>query len=94
MNKITKSFGLLILILVSQVAFGQKQEKIYYDKEWQVTQSPAKAEYYRLITFDTNGKPLGIVKDYYITGELQWEGKMLFVDKPITATHLSLSFWK
>lgn len=81
MNKIIKTFGLLILILVGQVALGQKQEKIYYDKEWQVVQSPSKAEYYRLITFDANGKPVGIVKDYYLTGELQWEGKMLFVDK-------------
>jgi len=60
--------------------FGQTQEKIYYDEDWKVC-NKSNADYYRLITFDENGKPLGKVKDYYITGELQWEGYFSYVDK-------------
>jgi len=70
MNKIIKTFGLLTMILVAQFAFGQKQEKIYYDKDWKGC-SQSKAEFYRIATFDANGKPVGKVTDYFITGEVQ-----------------------
>jgi len=89
MNKVIKTIGLLILILISQIASGQKQKKIYYDKGWMVTQSEAKAKYYRLITFAEDGKPMGIVKGYYITGEIQWEGKILYFDKHDNRNDLS-----
>lgn len=40
------------------------------------------AKYYRVISYDANtGNPIGITKDYYITGELQWEGKFVKIDK-------------
>ena len=72
-------FTLLFCLIICQVAFAQ-QEKIYYDSEWKVC-NKSKADYYRLITFDENGKPKGKVKDFYITGELQWEGYFSSVDK-------------
>jgi S1-C subfamily serine protease len=74
---------LLILTLwlfVSLLSFGQQQEKIYYNSDWKVC-SKSSAEYYRLITLDDNGKPIGKVKDYYISGKLQWEGYFSYVDK-------------
>lgn len=74
---------ILILLFLSSyclTVFGQTQEKIYYDEDWKVC-NKSNADYYRLITFDENGKPLGKVKDYYITGELQWEGYFSYVDK-------------
>lgn len=52
--------------------FAQKQEKIYYDKDWKGC-SQSKAEFYRIVNYDENGKPVGKVKDYFITGELQSE---------------------
>jgi len=53
--------------------------KIYYDKDWQVTTKDY-AAYYRLVTLNAKGKPTGMVKDYYITGEKQWEGYLLEMD--------------
>lgn len=80
---------------VSGFIFAQTQQTIYYDKDWKVVSSKSKAEYYRLVTLDTYGKPQGIVKDYYITGELQWEGIMSYIDKYDNKNDISegLSTW-
>jgi len=75
-----KILFLLIALVASISLLAQKQEKIYYDKDWKGC-SQSKAEYYRLITFDSDGKPVGKVFDYYITGELQWEGILSFFTK-------------
>jgi S1-C subfamily serine protease/antitoxin component YwqK of YwqJK toxin-antitoxin module len=69
---------LIIGLFLSLTSFGQ--DKIYYDADWKVC-SKSKADYYRLISFDENEKPKGKVKDYFITGELQWEGYFSYVDK-------------
>lgn len=61
--------------------FAQKQEKIYYDKDWKGCYQ-SKAEFYRIVNYDENGKPVGKVKDYFITGELQSEiDGALYIDK-------------
>jgi S1-C subfamily serine protease len=75
-----KVLFLMFAIIVSFPAFAQKQEKIYYDKIWNVC-SASEAEYYRLITLDANGKSVGKVRDYYITGELQWEGSFSYFSR-------------
>jgi len=75
-----KLFILTITLFISLLSFSQKQEKIYYNSDWKVC-NQSKAEYYRLITIDENGKPIGKVKDYYISGKLQWEGYFSYVDK-------------
>ena len=67
-------------IFLNHVSLGQKLEKIYYDEDWKVCKY-YDAEYYRIISFDENRQPIGKVKDYYITGELQWEGFFSYVDK-------------
>lgn len=72
---------MFLLLAIGQFAFGQKQEKIYYDKEWKGC-SQSKASFYRLVTINENGKPIGKVMDYFITGELQSEVEgALFIDK-------------
>lgn len=71
---------LTIGLFISLLSYGQQQEKIFYDSEWKVCKQ-SKADYYRLISLDENGKPVGKVKDYYISGELQWEGYFSYVDK-------------
>ena len=75
-----KLFILTITLFISLSSFGQTQEKIYYNSDWKVC-NQSKAEFYRLITIDENGKPIGKVKDYYISGKLQWEGYFSYVDK-------------
>ena len=47
----------------------------YFDVEW----TPCVKEdatFYREIAYDENGKPLGKVRDYWVTGELQFEGQL------------------
>lgn len=64
---------LLILILflgISLSAHSQTTHKIYYDKEWKGC-NEKNASYFRIVTYDSNGKPVGNIKDYYITGQLQ-----------------------
>ena len=63
---------LSIALIMSMTSFAQKQEKIYYDKDWKGC-SKSKAEFYRIVNYDENGKPIGKILDYFITGELQAE---------------------
>lgn len=50
---------------------------IYYSSDFseEVT-FPADAGYYRVINFDKEGKAFGIYKDYYISGQVLWEGRI------------------
>ena len=81
MKQTIKFLGLFLLVTVGHIAFGQKQEKIFYNKEWKGC-SESKASFYRLVTIDNNGKPIGKVMDYFITGELQSEVEgALIIDK-------------
>jgi S1-C subfamily serine protease len=77
-----KSILIFLLILsVSNIVSGQKQEKLYYDAEWKRVSSNSKAAFYRIINFDGEGKYEGLVRDYYITGEIQGEGEPISIDK-------------
>lgn len=51
----------------------------YFDENWNRCEAKA-ASYYRLITYSSPNKPKGVVKDYYITGELQSEQYPIFID--------------
>ena len=66
-----------ICLLGSISGFSQTLE--YYDNNWEPT-SKERAAYYREITYDENRKPVGLVRDYYTTGELQFEGRMISVN--------------
>lgn len=48
---------------------------ILFTEKWKETTIPDSIKYYRLITFQ-DGKPSGIVRDYYLSGKIQWEGKL------------------
>ena len=80
MKLTTTIFTLLFFLTTRHIAFAQKQEKVFYDKNWKVC-SESKAEYYRLMTLDENRKSIGKVKDYYLNGQLQYEGEYSYVDK-------------
>ncbi|MCF8274944.1 MAG: hypothetical protein K9I95_14050 [Flavobacteriaceae bacterium] len=51
------------------------EKKIFYNDYWEICY-PESAEYYRKITLDESGKPIGKVKEYYISGHLYFEGEI------------------
>lgn len=56
-----------------------QQVRVYFDENWNRC-APKQAAYYRLITYSAPNKPKDIVKDYYISGELQSEQYPIFID--------------
>ncbi len=73
----------LVFMLLAAIGCsgGRETTTLYYDKDWRGVSSAADAAFYREVTFDRDGIPLGLVRDYYITGELQGEGRFLHVDR-------------
>jgi CHAT domain-containing protein len=63
---------------------------ILYDKDWGVTTSEDRAEFYRIISY-ANDKPVGRVKDFYLSGQLQCEMTLL-ADRP-EAIHDGVTTW-
>ncbi len=51
----------------------------YFDENWERCEAKD-ASFYRLITYSSPNIPVGIVKDYYITGELQSEQHPVYID--------------
>ena len=56
-----------------------QQVREYFDENWNRC-DPKQAAYYRLITYSAPNKPQGVVKDYYISGELHSEQYPIFID--------------
>lgn len=72
---------LLIVIkfaLVTGVCFSQTTE--YFTTDWIKTTDKSKASYYREITYSGSGSPVGVVKDHYMNGALQWQGMIAGFD--------------
>ncbi len=63
----------------SQLLRAQDTRTEYYTESWELTNRDH-AAFYRIITYDKQGKPLGKVKDFYLTGELYFEGEMKAVN--------------
>jgi len=57
--------------------------KIFYDDQWNEVNDLTQALYFRVISFDESGQPLGQVQDYYINGQLQMQGSLLSVDPEV-----------
>lgn len=49
---------------------------ILYDEHWNTVKDTNKATYYRLLSYK-DGVTIGIVKDYYLSGIIQWKGWFL-----------------
>ncbi|MCX7743287.1 MAG: trypsin-like peptidase domain-containing protein [Flavobacteriales bacterium] len=73
-------YVLIILGWVLNLSLFSQQKKEFFDEHWKPVDS-TKAAYYRLITYDEKGNPQGVVRDFYITGEKQWEGRFSYIDK-------------
>ena len=48
----------------------------WYNAKWKSTNLKDSVAFYRKITFK-NDKPIGIVNDFYKSGQKQWEGKLI-----------------
>jgi len=66
--------------LIDSAGLRQGKWTITLDKDWAPTSIPDSIIFYRLIEY-RNDTPLGITRDYYRSGQLQWEGKLL-ADRP------------
>lgn len=69
---------------ISEKSTGYKPElgvKVteYFDNEWNRC-AQKDASFYRLVTYGSPNKPIGIIKDYYISGELQSEFYAVYLD--------------
>ena len=51
----------------------------YFDENWKRC-NQKEASYYRLVTYEAPNKPKGIIKDYYITGQIQSEFTAVYLD--------------
>ena len=72
---------LFIILLIGCYGNSFSQVIEYFNNDWKKIGNKGKAAYYRVINYGSNGLPTGVVRDYYITGELQWQGNILLIDK-------------
>ncbi len=89
----------ILFVFVNTVSVSslqaQKEETLYYDEDLKVTKNRSEAQYFRVITLDAEGKPIGKVKDYYITGELHAERWPIYIDREDDLEYGSpKSLWK
>ncbi|RSK45527.1 hypothetical protein [Hymenobacter rigui] len=72
----TKSYSLLFLLLIISVAALAQRPKpaavslppadtIYFDRDWERTETLEEVAYARIAHRDASGKPVGTVRDYF-----------------------------
>lgn len=75
-------------------AKGLRQGKwtLLFDANWAPVTEFSKAVYYRLISY-VNDKPDGVVRDYYPSGKVQWEG-IILADRPTEIIHGEATWYR
>lgn len=63
------------------ISSSKTSDTLYFDSKWKGVKTRGAAAFYRIINLDSNGNISGLVKDYYITGELQGKGEALYIDR-------------
>lgn len=68
----------------NQTINGKKEGAwiFWYNAKWKPTTLKDSVAYYRKITFKED-KPIGIVNDFYKSGQKQWEGKLISVEPEV-----------
>ena len=69
----------LVVVLFSLYAFAQKNDTLFFDKDWKET-SNKNASFYRLLPLPQIGKYC-LIRDYYKNGNLQAQGYVLKSDE-------------
>ncbi|WP_460616193.1 toxin-antitoxin system YwqK family antitoxin [Hymenobacter ruber] len=95
----SKVYSLLFLLLIISVSARAQRPKpaavslppadtVYFDRDWERTETLEEVSYARVAHRDASGKPVGTVRDYfYPSWKKQWEGK-LAAEKPDKPTGL------
>lgn len=65
----------------------------YFGKNWKPVNSLEECEFYREIRYKSDGTPIGEVKDFYKSGQLQWIGHISNV-KPFTREGKCLNYFQ
>ena len=80
MNLRIKSLALsVVLLLVLVESHAQATDTLYYDNNWKGVENKAFASFYRIIS-SSNDETQKCYKDFYITGEVQGEGRYISID--------------
>ena len=61
-------------------AFSQKVDTLYYDKDWKVVEIKQFASFIRYALYPKDINARKLVRDFYVTGEIQGEGGFLSID--------------
>ncbi len=75
-----KSLTFFALFICTSV-LAQEKYTLYYDQNGKGLDTKKKAAYYRIVTFDENNKPLGVVEDFYPDDTLYRKGEATNIDK-------------
>jgi hypothetical protein len=69
-NNQLKALFIIPMFMVVLNCFSQQSDTIYYDRDWKKC-NKEKAEYFRIVNYDSTGQLKDTVKDYYISGGIQ-----------------------
>jgi hypothetical protein len=87
---IQKLARFIISLSITSNAIGQiNEDTLYFNEHWDFCKKE-EASFYRIIKVDPELNPVGIVKDYYISGKLKFEGEAILIDNVNSAN----SKWK
>ena len=86
-------FFLPLFLLTNNLSAQSVRDTVeYFDANWQPANENS-AAFYREISYDEAGKPVGVVRDYYISGVLYFEGRLSSV-RPDTLDQLCTWYYK
>lgn len=69
-------FSIIFLLFLCTSASSQIKLVRYFDKDWKPCGKEV-SSFYRILYKDAKGKIVGITKDFYKNGKLQWQGKLI-----------------
>ncbi len=69
------------MLLLSSFVHGQEKMTLYYDQDGKGLDTKKKAEFYRIVTFDKDNKPVGTVQDFYMNNKALATGQASNIDK-------------
>lgn len=66
---------------------------ILYNEKWKETTNKDSIKYYRKINY-VKGKPFGYVKDYFLSGKIQMEGKLKSIDPDVHGDGICIWYYE
>ena len=73
MTRYAVTYLIFCIVLIPHIEAQGVRDTMYFDRDWEQTTRP-NASYYRIISFADTGDFLFIVRDYYLSGQIQMSG--------------------